>query len=353
MSAPLKTSDPAAKPSRPLAVTMGDPAGIGGEIILKAWTQRRKADLSAFFAIDDPQRLTLLARQLDLAVPIQAIADPSECREVFASALPVLPQALCIESHPGVAEPGNAPAVLASIDRAVALAQDGAVSGLVTNPINKAVLYDAGFRHPGHTEYLASLTDPTANRGAPVMMLAAPQLKVVPVTIHLALGQAVASLTREKIVHCALTTAAALSRDFAIDGPRLAVAGLNPHAGEAGMLGREEIEIIAPAIEQLRGEGLIITDPAAADSLFHAAAREAYDVALCMYHDQALIPLKTLAFDEGVNVTLGLPVIRTSPDHGTAFDIAGKGLANPSSLIAALAMATSMARNRARHDNAS
>ncbi len=333
------------RPARPLAVTMGDPAGIGGEITLMAWLDRHKANLPVFFAIDDPARLAALTERLGLSVPILSIAEPDEALEAFRSGLPVLPLALAAPSKPGQADPANAACVLESIAKAVALAQQGRAGAVVTNPINKAVLYEAGFRHPGHTEYLAALT---AIDTDPVMMLAAPMLRVVPVTIHLPLAEAAASLTAEKIAHCGRVTAAALARDFGLAAPRLAVAGLNPHAGEGGRLGREEIEIIQPAIAKLRDEGFTVGDPMAADSLFHPAARASYDAALCMYHDQALIPLKTIAFDEGVNVTLGLPIVRTSPDHGTAFDIAGKGVARPVSLMAALEMAATMAEHRAR-----
>jgi len=329
---------------RPLVVTMGEPAGIGGEIALMAW-RRRDAVSAPFAVLDDPARLAALARRIGLDVPVRAIGAMGEAAAVFASALPVLPVPLAAPVVPGRPDAANAPAVIAAIDRAVALVQAGEAGGMVTNPIHKAALYAAGFRHPGHTEYLA---DRAGIAGAPVMMLACAELRVVPVTIHLALRAAIAALTTESIVHCGRVTAAALAREFAVARPRLAVAGLNPHAGEDGHMGREEIDIIGPAIARLRADGIAVSGPAPSDTLFHARARQGYDAVLCMYHDQALIPLKTIDFDGGVNVTLGLPFVRTSPDHGTAFDIAGAGTANPASLIAALRLAGTLARNRAR-----
>jgi 4-hydroxythreonine-4-phosphate dehydrogenase len=328
----------------PLALTMGEPAGIGGEIALQAWLKRGER-VPAFFLIDDAARLAALAKSLGWTVPLAPIAAPQEAAAQFAKALPVLDIGLAAPVVPGRPDPANAGAVIAAIDRGVALVQAGSASALVTNPINKQVLYAAGFKHPGHTEYLAEL----AGGAMPVMMLACPELRVVPVTIHLALKAAAAALTTDAIVAAGRITAAGLRRDFAIDRPVLALAGLNPHAGESGAMGREEIEIIAPAIATLRREGIDAQGPFPADTLFHAAARKRYDAALCMYHDQALIPIKTIDFDGGVNVTLGLPFIRTSPDHGTAFDIAGKGTASPTSLIAALTLAAAMAESRAAH----
>ena len=326
----------------PLALTMGEPAGIGGEIAMMAWA-RRDEGVPAFFAIDDPARLAALGAQIGLAVAIEPIAAPEEARQCFARALPVLAEPLPVAVAPGRPESAAAAAVLGAIDRAVTFAMSGRASAVVTNPIHKAALYAAGFRHPGHTEYLA---DRAGLRQPSVMMLASPRLRVVPVTIHLSLREAIASLTIDTIVHCGRTAAAALASDFAIRRPRLAVAGLNPHAGESGHMGREDIDIVAPAIERLRAEGIDAVGPLPPDTMFHAAARTGYDCALCMYHDQALIPLKTLDFDGGVNVTLGLPFVRTSPDHGTAFDIAGTGRARPDSLIAALRHADMLARNR-------
>ena len=328
---------------RPLAVTMGDPAGIGGEILLKAWQAASAENLRPFFAIDDPSRLEKLANALKIPVDIRTVSAPDEALECFKDALPVIPITLAVEAKPGCLDPANAPAVLESIERGVGYVTSGEASALVTSPIHKKNLYSAGFTHPGHTEYLAQL----AGAAKPaVMMLACPGLKVVPVTIHLALKDVSASLTEDAILHAGRTTAAALQRDFAIATPRLAVAALNPHAGEDGAMGREEIEIIRPAIEKLMGEGIDIAAPLPADTLFHAEARRHYDAALCMYHDQALIPLKTIDFDRGVNVTLGLPFVRTSPDHGTALGIAGTGEARADSMIAALQMAGDMAASQ-------
>jgi len=326
----------------PLAVTMGEPAGIGGEIALKAWL-RRGEGMPAFYLIDDPDRLSALARRLGWDVPIKAIDERERAASVFAKALPVAPIGATPEAGPGRPELADAALVLRAIDIAVADARAGRAAALVTNPINKDALYRAGFRHPGHTEYLAELAG--AGESA-VMMLACPELRVVPVTIHLALRQAIETLTAAAIVHAGRVTHAALIRDFAIAAPIIAVAGLNPHAGEAGALGREDIDIIVPAIDQLRADGIDARGPLAADTMFHPAARRGYDAALCMYHDQALIPIKTIDFDGGVNVTLGLPFIRTSPDHGTAFAIAGRGTARPDSLIAALRLAAEMAERR-------
>jgi 4-hydroxythreonine-4-phosphate dehydrogenase len=330
---------------RPLALTMGEPAGIGGEITLKAWQQTRNAGAS-FFVIDDPDRLANLARRLGLPVPIAEIASPSDARRHFADALPVLPLKLVKPAEPGKLDTANGPAVIDSIRQAVDYAMRGEAAAVVTNPIHKKVLYDCGFHHPGHTEFLAELTGLTTPS---VMMLASAALRVVPVTIHLALRQAIANLRAEDIVYCARVTAEALAVDFGIAQPRLAISGLNPHAGEDGAMGREEVEIIRPAIERLRAMGLRIAGPLPADTMFHPSARANYDAALCMYHDQALIPLKTLAFEQGVDVTLGLPIVRTSPDHGTALDIAGAGKANPASLIAAIDMAVDIAQRRAAH----
>ena len=337
----MTTSQP---PSRlPLALTMGEPAGIGGEIALKAWQTARAAGGPLFFALDDPERLAALARQIGWDIPVTTIAAPEEATGVFARALPVLPVKLPRSVAPGKPDPANAPAVIEAIRRAVELTQAGRAAAVVTNPIHKKVLYDAGFRHPGHTEYLGELT----GVAHPVMMLATGDFRVVPVTIHLSLRDALAALTTEAIVDRGRVTAEALTRDFGLAQPRLAVAGLNPHAGEEGALGREDIEIVAPAVAQLRALGIQAVGPLPSDTMFHGAARAGYDTALCMYHDQALIPLKTLGFDQGVDITLGLPIVRTSPDHGTAFNIAGTGTASASSLIAALHMAADMAARRA------
>jgi len=332
--------------SLPLAVTMGEPAGIGGELSLKAWLARKPGDRS-FFALDDADRLAALAREFGLDVPVQKISGPAEAAKVFAAALPVLPVKLRTAVTPGRPTPANAAATLEAIERGAALALSGAIAGLVTNPIQKKTLQEAGFRHPGHTEFLAELAATAVGKPVEVaMMLACPALRVVPVTIHLALAEAVRALDAEGIVRTGRIAAAGLASLFGIANPRLAVAALNPHAGEQGAMGDEERRIIAPAIETLRRDGIDVRGPAPADTLFHPAARATYDAALCMYHDQALIPIKTVDFAGGVNVTLGLPFVRTSPDHGTALDIAGTGRADPASLIAALAMADDMARRR-------
>jgi 4-hydroxythreonine-4-phosphate dehydrogenase len=330
----------AAAPS--LALTMGEPAGIGGEIALLAW-RRRRENVPAFFLIDDADRLRRLAAQTGIDAAIETIEAPEQARAAFPRALPVLDQPVAATVAPGRPDPAAAAAVLGSIDRAIALAIAGRTAAVVTNPIHKAALYAAGFRYPGHTEYLA---DKARLRHPPVMMLAAPALRVVPVTIHLSLREAIATLTTDAIVHCGRLAAEALARDFAVAQPRLAIAGLNPHAGEDGHMGREDLDIVAPAVARLCAAGIDARGPLAPDTMFHAAARAGYDAALCMYHDQALIPLKTLDFDGGVNVTLGLPFVRTSPDHGTAFDIAGTGKARPDSLMAALRLADALSRNR-------
>jgi len=325
----------------PLAVTMGEPAGVGGEIALKAWD--RRAELPPFFLIDDPDRLDRLARRMGRRPKLAVIDRPADAAATFAEALPILANRLAVPVEPGRPDPANAGAVLQSIRRAVALVQEGVAGAVVTNPIHKSVLYQAGFNHPGHTEFLAELAG-SGTRS--VMMLTARDLRVVPITIHLSLAEAIKRLSRQEIVAIGTVTAAALTRDFGIERPRLAVAALNPHAGESGEMGREEIDIIAPAVADLVARGIDASGPAPADTLFHDAARRRYDAVLCMYHDQALIPLKTIDFATGVNVTLGLPFIRTSPDHGTAFDIAGTGVADESSLIAALQLAGRLVETR-------
>jgi 4-hydroxythreonine-4-phosphate dehydrogenase len=320
----------------PLALTMGDPAGIGGELSLRAWLARRHAH--PFVLLDDPARLTTLAAALNLDVPIRAVDSPAAASAIFASALPVLPIPLAAKIRPGTPDPANAPAVIASIERATRLTMAGEAAAVVTNPIHKASLYGAGFRYPGHTEFLAALT----GAPLPVMMLAAPALRVVPITVHLSLRAMLEQLTEDRILAVARVTADALRRHWGIAQPRLSFAGLNPHAGEDGTMGDEEIRIIRPAIARLRAEGIAASGPFAADSMFTEAARATYDVAMGMYHDQALIPLKTLDMHHGINTTLGLPIIRTSPDHGTAFAIAGQGIADPTSLIAALDLAADL-----------
>jgi 4-hydroxythreonine-4-phosphate dehydrogenase len=326
----------------PLALTMGEPAGIGGEIAMQAWLDRTEG-VPPFYLIDDPDRLARLAAALGWPVSIRPIAAPQDATGIFPEALPVVPLGAAVRGRPGQPILTDAAAIVGAIDAAVTDVHHGRAAALVTNPIHKDSLYRAGFRYPGHTEYLAQLAGPGT---VPVMMLACPGLRVVPVTIHLALRRAVETLSTDAIVAAGRITNAALQRDFGIEAPLLAVAGINPHAGEAGGLGREEIEIIEPAIAELRIDGIDARGPFAADTMFHAEARQTYDAALCMYHDQALIPIKTIDFDGGVNITLGLPFVRTSPDHGTAFAIAGKGIARAGSLIAALRLAAEMAATR-------
>jgi 4-hydroxythreonine-4-phosphate dehydrogenase len=323
---------------------MGEPAGIGGELTLKTWRGRTESLVPSFFALDDPSRLADLAYELGWTIPVVEIAEPSEAIEVFEHALPVLPVTIGFRIKPGQPDPDSVKAVIQSIKTGVELCVAGKAAGIVTNPINKNVMHQGGFAFPGHTEYLASLLG-LDNRE--VMLLACPDLKVVPVTIHVSLAQAIATLTEDKIVEIASTTHQALMRDFGIEKPRLAIAGLNPHAGENGDMGREEIDIIIPAINRLLALGIHAKGPMPPDTMFHQQARTGYDVAICMYHDQALIPMKTLGFDVGVNATLGLPIVRTSPDHGTAFDLAGTGRACEKSLVSALKMAEEIARNRA------
>ena len=329
----------------PLAVTLGDPAGIGPELTLRAWAalKDRRHD---FIAYADLDQLSEIAERFNLPAP--RACEPEAAGEIFAQALPVRPVPLPEQARPGHPAPANAAAVVASIEACVRDTLAGRTGGVVTNPISKAVLYEQGFRFPGHTEFVAHLTAHAAWDGprGPVMMLAAPELKTVLVTIHLGLRDALDALSTEAILHTARVTLAALRTDFGLGSPRLAIAGLNPHAGEGGALGREEIEMVAPAVETLRAEGHDVAGPMPPDTMFHAEARARYDAAVCLYHDQGLIPVKTLNFHGGVNTTLGLPIIRTSPDHGTAFDIAGRGLARADSLIAAIRLASTMAENR-------
>ncbi len=328
----------------PLALTMGDPSGVGGEITLGSW-RRRNSALPPFFLVGDPDWLNRLARHLGLDVPIQAIGRPAEAMKAFQDALPVLPLPLAVPPTPGRPDPANTPMVKQAIERAVDLVTSGEASAVVTNPISKTILHQAGFPYPGHTEFLAHLADSPTR---PVMMLACPVLRVVPVTIHVSLRDAIAMLTKDIIVETAAITAESLSRDFSIANPRLAVAGLNPHAGEDGAMGHEDREIVWPAVTALRARGVDAFGPMPPDTMFTDAARKVYDAAICMYHDQGLIPMKTLGFDKGVNMTLGLPFVRTSPDHGTAFDIAGTGRASPHSLMEALKLANVMATARQR-----
>jgi 4-hydroxythreonine-4-phosphate dehydrogenase len=325
-----------------VALTMGEPAGIGAEITLKAW-QALRGRPAPFVLLDDAERVRAIARRFAPDVAVRTVADPAAAAAVFATALPIINRPLPNVAVPGRPDPANAEAVLASIREAVRLALDGAVAAVVTNPIHKAVLMSAGFRHPGHTEFLGELCGLTE---PPIMMLATPGLRVVPVTVHEPLAQAIAGLTTARIVHAGRIAAEGLARDMGIAHPRIAVAGLNPHAGEEDRLGTEDRAIVAPAVAALKDAGIAASGPYPADTLFAPHARARYDMALCLYHDQALIPLKALDFANGVDLTLGLPIVRTSPDHGTAFEIAGTGTADPSSLIAAIEMAHGMAARR-------
>ncbi len=325
----------------PLVLTLGEPAGVGAEIIAKAWTTLK--DQAPFAVIGDA---ALLEAQ---GVPVREIGDIADAGMVFARALPVLNHPAPAPVEAGKPDPRNAGVVADWIERAVSMVLMGEASGVVTAPIAKAPLYAAGFRFPGHTEFIAELTADAPYQGTrgPVMMLTARNLRACLVTIHVALDQAPELVTEERVARTARVVHETLRRDFGIARPRLALAALNPHAGEGGALGLQEITVLKPAAEALRAEGIDITDPLPADTMFHDEARAGYDAAICLYHDQALIPVKTLDFWGGVNATLGLPVIRTSPDHGTGFDIAGKGIARPDSLIAAIRLASEMAAKRA------
>jgi 4-hydroxythreonine-4-phosphate dehydrogenase len=327
---------------KPLALTLGEPAGIGPDIAIKAWLHRDELKLPPFYLLGDCDVLKQRAKALGIHVELATI-DAGDATAAFAKALPVVATGIVATAPPGHPDGSSAEAALASIRQAVSDVQTGHAAAVVTNPIAKSVLYRAGFRHPGHTEFLAELAGAAGQAMQPVMMLWSPVVAVVPVTIHVSLREAIEQLSTDLIVSTARITVASLRARFGVARPRLAIAGLNPHAGEEGSLGTEERSIVAPAVEILRGEGIDVRGPLPADTMFHDAARKSYDCALCMYHDQALIPVKTLAFDDAVNVTLGLPFIRTSPDHGTAFDIAGTGRANPASLIAALRLAARMA----------
>ena len=328
--------------TKPLALTTGEPSGIGPDITIQAWLRRNELKLPAFYLLGDRDFLSHRAKALGLKLKLADVS-AKDAPDAFAEALPVVATGHCATARPGRPDDTSAGAAMASIRQAVDDVVAGRASAVVTNPIAKSVLYRAGFRHPGHTEYLAELAAAGGHTPQPVMMLWSPALVVVPVTIHLPLRDAIAQLSSDLIVTTARIVVAALKARFGLISPRLAISGLNPHAGEDGTLGTEDRSIVAPAIEILRGEGIEARGPLPADTMFHEAARKTYDCAICMYHDQALIPVKTLAFVDAVNVTLGLPFIRTSPDHGTAFDIAGTGKADPSSLIAALRLAARMA----------
>ena len=326
----------------PTIVTMGEPSGIGGEITLKAWLNGHHK-LSPFCIIDSPARLTSIRDSLELNISITEISDVKETAVAFENSLPVLPLSLPDQSIPGKLNILNNTAVISSIEQAVNLAQTGQAKAIVTNPVHKNTLYQTGFPHPGHTEYLAALANVDIE---PVMMLASERLRVIPVSRHVSIRNAITSLTSNLIVETAITANKALTIDFGIPNPRIAIAALNPHAGEGGRMGDEEKIYIEPAIKVLEALGLSISGPLSPDTIFHQKARVNYDVVLCMYHDQALIPIKTLDFETAVNITLGLPFVRTSPDHGTALDIAGKGCANELSLISALKVASDMADKR-------
>lgn len=325
----------------PLAVALGDPAGIGPEIVARAWASRNDGHrVPPFFAIGDRRSIAAVWDG-----PIETLGTPGDAASVYERALPLIQVDDPGDIVPGDPNLAGARCALDSLEIAVGLARTGSASGVVTGPVSKAQLYAIGFTYPGQTEFIAERCGLSA--GNVVMMLAGPSLRTVPITIHTALADVPRTLTTELIVTRIRVTARALQRDFGIEHPRLAVAGLNPHAGESGTLGREELDIIGPALDALRAEGLDITGPMSADTMFHAEARARYDAAICMYHDQALIPIKTLDFNEGVNVTLGLPIVRTSPDHGTAFGIAGTGAANPAATCAAIRMAGECAARRA------
>lgn len=338
--------------SLPIAVSMGDPAGVGPEIALMAWARRLSPDpLPTFAVVGSVDWLTEVSARLGLG-PVCPISDIREANDVFQRALPVLaaPSPL---SHPprfGTAESRNAPTIVSAIEESVRLVAIGAASAVTTLPINKHVLSGAGFPYPGHTDFLGILTHRfwPGSKVTPVMMLASRRLRVVPVTVHVSMRKAIDQLTKGLILQKAHIVAHALKQDFNLPAPRLAIGGLNPHAGEDGLMGREEIDIITPAIDALQRDGINARGPLPSDTLFHEGARQSYDVALCMTHDQALIPIKTLDFYDAVNVTLGLPFVRTSPDHGTAFDCAGTGTAHPDSFMEALRLAARLSANRHR-----
>ena len=333
------------QPSPPLALTMGEPGGVGPDLTLVVWREHERLGVPPFYLLADPDFIADRARQLGMDCPIASV-EPRDAATVFDAALPVVPLQTTVSAPPGRADPANATAVVEAIARAVGDVRSGDAAALVTNPISKQSLYAAGFRHPGHTEFLGTLSAAwTGFTARPVMMLAGPELRAVPVTIHIPLRDVADALTEEMIVETGRIVAGDLKRRFALPRPRLAVAGLNPHAGEGGALGMEDRTIIMPAIEALRADGIDVVGPLSADAMFHRAARAGYDVAICMYHDQALIPAKTLSFSETVNVTLGLAFVRTSPDHGTAFDLAGTSRADPSSLAAALRLAAELVAN--------
>jgi 4-hydroxythreonine-4-phosphate dehydrogenase len=321
---------------------MGDPAGIGPDIILLAWRDRISAGLAPFVVAGDPQTFRDRAMQLNVDVGVETVATPDAAIELFQNALPVYPLRLENQAVAGQPDATSSPGVIQAIDIAVEWVMQGKASAIVTCPINKNLLTSAGFSHPGHTEYLAELSAKGRQAPRPVMLLTSGDLKVVPVTVHMPLRNVPDALTIELIMETVGITASALREHFRISQPRIGVTGLNPHAGEGGLLGREEIDTIGPAIDRLKESGLHVTGPLPADATFQERFRSRYDVIVAMYHDQALLPIKTIAFDRTVNMTLGLPLVRTSPDHGTAYDLAGTGKANPNSLIASLRLAAEL-----------
>ncbi len=321
----------------PLALTIGEPAGIGPEIALLAWQVAKSKHLAPFVLIGDHQIMALASAAM--GIPIAAVSNPTATSEKFETALPVVDVPMKATATLGAPSSATAQGVIAAIDTAVAFTLAGKTRAVVTNPIQKSALTSGGFAHPGHTEYLAHLAQRSGHPVTPVMMLANDLLRAIPVTVHIALADVPKQLTSERIVTTARIAHHDLKARFGIAQPRLAISGLNPHAGEAGTMGGEDIAVVEPAVAQLIDEGIDAIGPLPADTMFHEEARAGYDVALCMYHDQALIPVKTLGFHDGVNITLGLPFVRTSPDHGTALTLAGTGKARPDSLIAALRMA--------------
>lgn len=326
-------------PAPPLAIALGDPAGIGPEIVAKAWDARRTGGLPVFVAVGDPASVSAVWNG-----PVKVVSTPADAAAVFDDALPIIELPALAPVTPGRPDLAGARCALDSLELALGLTRSGVAAALVTAPVSKAQLYAIGFSHAGQTEFVAERCG--VGRDNIAMMLAGPTLRTVPVTTHVALAAVPGLLTKAMLVARAQAVLRGLRRDFGIARPRLAVAGLNPHAGEAGALGREEIEIVAPAIAELQADGHDVTGPHAADTMFHPRARANYDAALCLYHDQALIPLKALHFDDGVNMTLGLPIVRTAPDHGTAFALAGRGVAEPGAMIAAIRMAAECAARR-------
>lgn len=328
----------------PIALTMGDPAGIGPDIALAAWQARRQESLPPFFLVGDPDLLQARGKQLGLDVPVRCCEPSDDLANIFENALPVLSVPLTYPVKAGIPDPHAAPAIIKAIEIGVDLIYAGTASAVVTNPINKALLLETGFSHPGHTEFLGILARRHGGEAFPVMMLASEEFRVIPATVHIPLRAVPEALNKTLLLRTIEVTADCLTGWFGVPSPRIAVTGLNPHAGESGAIGREEIEIIAPAIDEARSKGLNdISGPYPADTIFQKRLRRTYDAVITMYHDQALVPIKTLAFDRAVNLTPGLPFIRTSPDHGTAYDLAGTGKARPTSLMEAIRLAAKLA----------